>query len=133
MSPSRGEERIRLLEQIAEQGSITQAAKALKISYKATWDAVDAINNLAPAPVVETATGGRGGGGTRLTEDGRRLIAAYRMIGAEYGRFLASINAALGDTGTALDLLRRLAHDRPRYIGAHNGVRRERRGSPMGP
>jgi molybdate transport system regulatory protein len=111
-----GEERIALLEQIEQRGSITQAAKAVGVSYKAAWDAVDAMNNLAPAPVVATATGGRGGGGTRLTEAGKRLIDAYRTIAAEYERFLAGVNAALGDTGgvlgdsdSALDLLRRLA------------------------
>jgi molybdate transport system regulatory protein len=104
-----GEERIALLERIAERGSITQAAKAVGVSYKAAWDAVDAINNVSPAPVVETATGGRGGGGARLTDEGRRLIAAYRTIAAEYGRFLDGINAAMGDPSAALDLLRRLA------------------------
>ena len=111
-----GEERIALLEQIAQRGSITQAAKAAGVSYKAAWDAVDAMNNLAPAPVVTTATGGRGGGGARLTETGRWLISAYRRIAAEYQRFLASVNAALGeaggftgDTDNPLDLLRRLA------------------------
>jgi molybdate transport system regulatory protein len=104
-----GEERIALLEQIEAQGSITRAAKAAGVSYKAAWDAVDAINNLAPAPVVTTATGGRGGGGARLTDEGRRLITAYRTIAGEYQRFLAGVNAALGDSGAALDLLRRLA------------------------
>lgn len=104
-----GKERIALLEQIAERGSITQAAKALKISYKTAWDSVDALNNLAPAPVVETATGGRGGGGARLTDEGRRLIDAYHTIAAEYERFLTSVNAAMGDPGAAFDLLRRLA------------------------
>jgi len=104
-----GEERIALLEQIAACGSITGAAKAAGVSYKAAWDAVDAMNNVAPAPVVETATGGRGGGGTRLTDEGRRLIDAYRTIAAEYQRFLAGVNAAMGDPGAALDLLRRLA------------------------
>jgi molybdate transport system regulatory protein len=104
-----GEERIALLEQIAAQGSITQAAKACKVSYKAAWDAVDAINNVSPAPVVQTATGGRGGGGARLTDEGRRLIAAYRTISGEYRRFLDGINAAMGDPSAALDLLRRLA------------------------
>lgn len=104
-----GEERIALLEQIAEQGSITRAAKALKISYKAAWDAIDAINNVAPTPVVETATGGRGGGGARLTDEGRRLISAYRTIATEYQRFLTSVNAAMGDPGAALDMLRRLS------------------------
>ncbi len=104
-----GEERIALLERIAERGSITQAAKAAGVSYKAAWDAVDAINNVSPAPVVETATGGRGGGGAHLTDEGRRLIAAYRTISGEYRRFLDGINAAMGDPSAALDLLRRLA------------------------
>jgi molybdate transport system regulatory protein len=104
-----GEDRIALLEQIDARGSITQAAKAVGVSYKAAWDAVDAINNVAPAPVVATATGGRGGGGTRLTDEGRRLIGAYRTIATEYQRFLVGVNAALGDSGAALDLLRRLS------------------------
>jgi molybdate transport system regulatory protein len=115
-----GEQRIALLEQIAARGSITQAAKALKISYKAAWDAVDAINNLAPSPLVEAAVGGRGGGGARLTDEGRRLIAAYRTIAAEYQRFLDGINAAMGDPGAALGLLRRLARRtsaRNQFIG----------------
>lgn len=108
-----GEERIALLEQIEECGSITRAAKAAGVSYKAAWDAVDAMNNLAPAPVVSTATGGRGGGGARLTDEGRRLIATYRTIAARYQHFLDEVNAALGgigsETDAALDLLRRLA------------------------
>ncbi len=104
-----GEERIALLEQIAVSGSITQAAKALKISYKCAWDAVDSMNNVAPAPVVTTATGGRGGGGARLTPEGERLIAAYRTIAAEYAQFLEGMNARLGDSTAALTLVRHLA------------------------
>lgn len=104
-----GEARIGLLEQIGERGSITQAAKAAGISYKAAWDAVDAMNNLAPTPVVATATGGRGGGGARLTDEGRRLIAAYRTISAEYRHFLESVNVALGDREAGVAMLQRLA------------------------
>ncbi|NBC47416.1 MAG: LysR family transcriptional regulator [Gammaproteobacteria bacterium] len=104
-----GEARIALLEQIAAQGSITRAAKAAGMSYKAAWDAVDAMNNLAPKPVVATATGGRGGGGARLTAEGRRLIDAYRTIAVEYQRFLDNLNAALGDPQASLEVLRRLA------------------------
>lgn len=97
--PLLGEERIALLEQIEAQGSITRAAQAAGVSYKAAWDAVDAMNSLAPAPLVTTATGGRGGGGARLTEEGQRLIAAYRSIAAEHQRFLSGVNAALADVG----------------------------------
>lgn len=104
-----GEGRISLLKQIGERGSITQAAKAAGISYKAAWDAVDAMNNLAPAPVVATAIGGRGGGGARLTDEGRRLIGAYRTISGEYRRFLDSVNAALGDPEARVAMLQRLA------------------------
>jgi molybdate transport system regulatory protein len=120
-----GEERIALLEQIGERGSITQAAKAVGVSYKAAWDAVDAINNVSPAPLVATATGGRGGGGARLTDEGRRLIAAYRTIASEYRRFLDGINAAMGDSSAALDLLRRLAmrtSARNQFIGRITAV-----------
>lgn len=45
-----GERRIRLLEAIDHHGSILQAAKAVPMSYKAAWDAVDDMNNLAPEP-----------------------------------------------------------------------------------
>jgi hypothetical protein len=44
---ARRPQRIALLQHIAEQGSITRAAKAAGISYKAAWDAIDELNNLA--------------------------------------------------------------------------------------
>ena len=47
-----GDKRIRLLEAIDQQGSISQAAKAVPMSYKAAWDAVDDMNNVAPQPLV---------------------------------------------------------------------------------
>lgn len=42
-----GDKRIRLLEAIDKFGSISQAAKAVPFSYKAAWDAVDDMNNVA--------------------------------------------------------------------------------------
>ncbi|TXT37018.1 MAG: molybdate transport system regulatory protein [Comamonadaceae bacterium] len=62
-----GDKRIRLLEAIDKTGSISQAAKAVPLSYKAAWDAVDDMNNVAPEPLVKRAAGGRHGGGTELT------------------------------------------------------------------
>lgn len=78
-----GERRVRLLEAIAEQGSITRAAAAVPLSYKAAWDALEAMNNLSPSPLVERSTGGRQGGGTRLTDAGRELVAMYRAVERE--------------------------------------------------
>ncbi|MBQ1784871.1 MAG: TOBE domain-containing protein [Gammaproteobacteria bacterium] len=78
--------RIRLLEAIAETGSISQAAKAVPMAYKSAWEAVDILNNLAPQPVIATTTGGKRGGGANLTPYGHSLIALYRAIDAEYQR-----------------------------------------------
>ena len=71
---SRRPKRLALLEQIAEQGSITRAAKAAGLSYKAAWDAIDTMNQRANQPVVERSIGGKGGGATKITDFGQRLI-----------------------------------------------------------
>ena len=114
-----GERRIRLLEAIDEHGSITRAAAALPLSYKAAWDAVDAMNNLAPRPLVERSTGGRQGGGTRLTDAGRELVALYRAVEGEQQVSLDRLGAlapaargaarAAPDAGAMRALLRRMA------------------------
>ena len=94
-----------LLAAIAESGSITAAAKAAGLSYKAAWDAVDAMNNLAGKPVVATAVGGKGGGGARLTARGVKLLGTYRIVAEENQRFLAGINARLQDADRDLRVL----------------------------
>jgi molybdate transport system regulatory protein len=70
------------LARIADSGSITQAAKAMGMSYKAAWDAIDTMNNLAGEPLVQRTTGGKGGGGTTLTQRGEQLVANFRLIEA---------------------------------------------------
>lgn len=79
-----GDVRIRLLEAIAETGSISKAAPLVPLSYKGAWDAVDAMNNLAEQPLVARSTGGRQGGGTTLTVHGHKMVALYRAMEAEY-------------------------------------------------
>ncbi len=96
-----GDKRIRLLEEIDRHGSISQAAKAVPISYKAAWDAIDAMNNVAPEPLVLRATGGRGGGGTELTAFGRRLIAFYRALETESQLALEKLTGNLKQNGVA--------------------------------
>lgn len=103
-----GESRVALLRAIAEHGSITRAAKAVGMSYKAAWDAVDAMNNLADEPLVERSAGGRGGGSTRLTERGRRLVERFAQIDALHQRFLRLLNDEAADLQADVDLLRRL-------------------------
>ncbi|ABK44239.1 transcriptional regulator, ModE family [Magnetococcus marinus MC-1] len=83
-----GEERMRLLEQIAMHGSITAAAKNVGISYKAAWDAVKVMNNLFPAPLVLTQPGGRTGGGAQLTDEGRQVIDLFHSVKHELDRVM---------------------------------------------
>ena len=92
-----GDTRIRLLEAIDKHGSISQAAKAIPLSYKAAWDAIDIMNNLADHPLVVRSTGGRHGGGTTLTDYGRKVIALYRALEAEYQAALDRLIATLND------------------------------------
>ena len=81
-----GRERIELLEAIGSCGSITKAAQVLGISYKSAWDAVDAMNNLLPRPVLSTHAGGKRGGGAVITEDGQALIAAFHLLETRLAR-----------------------------------------------
>lgn len=98
-----GDTRIRLLEAIERHGSISQAAKAVPLSYKAAWDAVDAMNNLSDQPLVVRSTGGKHGGGTQLTDYGRKVIALYRALEAEYQAALDRLTATMKD-GQTTDL-----------------------------
>ena len=72
--------RIALLKQIDQTGSISQGAKHAGISYKSAWDAINEMNQLSEQPLVDRATGGKGGGGAVLTRYGQRLIQLYDLL-----------------------------------------------------
>ena len=126
-----GDTRIRLLEAIAAHGSISRAAKAVPLSYKAAWDAVDAMNNLADQPLVIRSTGGRNGGGTALTDYGRKLVALYRALEAEYQSALDRLAATMadgqsGDLNHFRQVIKRLAvktSARNQFSGTINALR----------
>ncbi|GAB3629614.1 transcriptional regulator ModE family protein [Pandoraea terrae] len=107
-TPLGGHARIALLEQIEAHGSITAAAKAVGMSYKAAWDAIDAMNNLAGEPLVARSTGGRGGGGTRLTPRGARLVRAFRAVESAQQQFLARLGEDIEQFDTQWRLIGRL-------------------------
>jgi molybdate transport system regulatory protein len=96
-------QRIALLQHIAEQGSITRAAKSAGLSYKAAWDAIDELNNLAQKPLVERSVGGKGGGGARLSSEGERVLRLYQKLQALQAQVLEAAEEA-----SDLDLLSRL-------------------------
>ena len=126
-----GDKRVRLLEAIARHGSISQAAKHVPLSYKAAWDAVDAMNNLADMPLVERSTGGRAGGGTLLTDHGRRVIALYRAVESQYQAALDRLSSQfaqtpVGDIQAFQRLLRRMSvrsSARNQFAGSVCGLR----------
>jgi molybdate transport system regulatory protein len=75
-----GPGKIALLEQIQGTGSLSQAARELKMSYRRAWLLLDSLNNSFEERVVSSSIGGRHGGGAELTPFGRSLILAYRRF-----------------------------------------------------
>jgi molybdate transport system regulatory protein len=104
-----GGERIKLLEKIDELGSITRAAKAVGISYKTAWDTVNLVNNMAEKPLVDRSAGGKGGGGTSLTAEGKKVISQFKTIQEEHRKFLNNLEDRLGDTVGLYQFLRRIS------------------------
>lgn len=121
-----GQDRIGLLRAVAEQGSITHAAKAVGLSYKGAWDAIDAMNTLAGEPLVERSAGGRGGGSTRLTPHGLRLVERFEQIDAVHQRFMQLLDAHSLDLDQDLSLLKVLnmkTSARNQFVGTVTALR----------
>lgn len=75
--PFLGIGKIWLLENIGKTGSITNAAKEMKMAYRQAWQLVEEMNKRAESPLVEKLLGGKGGGGARLTEAGDKAIQTF--------------------------------------------------------
>jgi len=126
-----GANRVELLGSIAQLGSITGAAKAVGLSYKAAWDAIDTMNNLAGEPLVERVAGGKGGGGTRLTPRGVQLVNNFRMIEQVHNDFLERLNrqtagapAALADDLALFSRFKMRTSARNQFFGSVTRVKR---------
>ena len=78
-----------LLEAIARTGSISAAARSMKMSYRRAWLLIDTMNQCFRNPVVDTATGGKGGGGARITAFGERVLRSYRAMERGAGAAIA--------------------------------------------
>jgi molybdate transport system regulatory protein len=102
-----GESRIRLLRQIDAEGSITAAAKAVGLSYKGAWDAVQALNNLAGRPLIVAHTGGRRGGKAEVTAAGRALVEAFDRIESVLDDYAGRVQSLLNGHDADLDALLR--------------------------
>lgn len=88
--------RITLLERIDERGSINQAAKDMKMSYKKAWKLIDEMNQMFDDPLVLKEHGGKSGGGTQLTSKGRWVVAEFRQVEKNLISFLQNESEKLG-------------------------------------
>jgi len=91
------DKRIDILRRIGQAGSISEAARGAGVSYKAAWQALETLANLAGTPLVEKAVGGSGGGGAVLTPAGQRVLQAAD----ELARARQDVLARLGSSGDA--------------------------------
>lgn len=104
-----GPARIELLQLIDRYGSINKAAKAMQMSYKSAWDAVDQMNRISDEPLVVRATGGKGGGGTRLTERAHQLVQDWQRLNQLHSAWLQSVAEDYPQLTESLPLIRGLA------------------------
>jgi molybdate transport system regulatory protein len=81
-----GPGKIALLEAIKSTGSISDAARALGMSYRRAWMLINSLKQGFSEAVTVSSTGGAGGGGARVTGFGASLIRQYRMLEREVGR-----------------------------------------------
>ena len=98
---------ITLLEQIDLCGSINRAARATGLSYKAAWEKIETLNNLSENPLVIRQVGGSGGGGTVLTDEGRRMLHEVAVLRREFAAFVDFFGTRPEDALNALKTLRR--------------------------
>ena len=84
-----------LLDSIASQGSISAAAKHMRMSYKRAWDLVTIMNGTFKQPLVLTAIGGSQGGGASLSPLGKEVLQQYRTIQTETEQFVFAKSQAL--------------------------------------
>ncbi len=87
---SASDKRLDILRSIHAVGSISEAARSAGVSYKAAWQAIDTLSNLAGAPLLERSVGGAGGGGARLSAAGLHLLEAADWLAASRAQSLQS-------------------------------------------
>ena len=94
LAEKRSDRRIDVLRHIQACGSISEAARQVGISYKAAWQALDTLSNLAGVQLVQCSVGGKGGGGAVLTPDALLLLEAADAMGQAREQLQAQLQQA---------------------------------------
>ena len=97
-----------LLAAIERQGSLVQGARDAGLSYKGAWQMIERASSLSPRPLIERIVGGGSEKGTRLTETGKTLLAAFERLQEEKETFLDRLHEELGHDPVILQWFRRL-------------------------
>jgi molybdate transport system regulatory protein len=84
-----------LLHEIDFHGSLSSAAKHLKISYQHAWNIIDEMNRVAPEPLVMKQRGGANGGGAQLSPYGKRVLKEYRFIESHVMSLVQKLNVEI--------------------------------------
>jgi molybdate transport system regulatory protein len=116
-----GPGKIKLLEAIDQSGSISQAGRALGMSYRRAWLLIDDMNRCFREPVVSAQPGGAGGGGAVLTGFGRKLVDNYRAIESEA---TAATEGRLRELAASVRKLRARASDKVTRLPIGRGSKR---------
>lgn len=121
------DKRIDILRRVGQAGSISEAARAAGVSYKAAWQALETLANLAGTALVEKAVGGSGGGGATLTPAGQRVLDAADEMARARRRILESFEHGDASGRAALALRTSMRNQFPCTVGAmeqHRGQMR---------
>lgn len=84
-----------LLKEIIKSGSLSGAAKKLKISYQHAWNMIDEMNRIAPEPLVTMQRGGANGGGAVISAYGERILGEYQQIKSQFDKIVSQINVEI--------------------------------------
>lgn len=101
LGDAQADKRLEILQAVGRHGSISQAARVAGVSYKAAWQALHTLTNLAGEPLVDSSVGGVGGGGARITAAGERLLRAAQLLEGARRDALARIDQPAGTAALA--------------------------------
>jgi len=74
--------RVALLAAVAETGSLARAAERLGVPYRTAWERIKETEGRLGMRLLATESGGAEGGGSRLTEEARDLVARFQRVTA---------------------------------------------------
>ena len=89
------ETKVELLKEIKMLGSLSAAAKKMKISYQHAWTLITEMNRIAPTPLVDKQRGGSKGGGAEITSYGDKILSDYSLIEAQLKNLVSRINVEI--------------------------------------